>query len=220
MFCDAAQRKVQDARRRSCALRHAVDQDEAARVAVVDVGIERDRLVEVKIADADLVELQRLRREMLERVDVDLVLRLRRSSRRRVFAPIFSEIGRAPAASARPAIQMTVRLELVGDFGERDPPRPARRRGSRRSRPSSVSVIDWPATARVEIAVHRDDARDRAFAARRAARATSSPGTHRAADDRARRSRGNRDSGRLTHCTGRRNGPRRRPRSSISTVSR
>ena len=68
----------------------AVDQDEAAGVAVLRVGVEGDRLVEIEIAHADLVQVQRLRGQMLERVDVDLVLRRRRRSRRRSWPPIFS----------------------------------------------------------------------------------------------------------------------------------
>jgi hypothetical protein len=51
-----------------------VDQDEAASVLVLLIGIEGDRLLEADIADPDLVQLQRLGREMLQRVDVDLVL--------------------------------------------------------------------------------------------------------------------------------------------------
>src|SRR6266704_2829736 len=54
-----------------------IDQDKAARVAVLLVGIEGDYLIEIEIAYADFVQMQRLRREMLERVDVDLVLRRR-----------------------------------------------------------------------------------------------------------------------------------------------
>ena len=71
----AAQRKVQQARADRC-VGHAVDQDEAAGVAVLVVRVERDRLVERQVADADLVEFERLGRQVLERVDVDLVLRL------------------------------------------------------------------------------------------------------------------------------------------------
>ena len=39
-----------------------VDQDEAAGVAVLVVGVEGDRPVELEVADADLVQLERLRR--------------------------------------------------------------------------------------------------------------------------------------------------------------
>ena len=54
-----------------------VDQDEAAGVAVLGVGVESNRLVELELADADLVQLELLCGEMLERVDVDLVLERR-----------------------------------------------------------------------------------------------------------------------------------------------
>ena len=68
----------------------AVDQDEAARVAVLGVGIEGDRLGRVEIAEADFVELQRLAGDVLERVDVDLVLELGDRGGRRSGSPIFS----------------------------------------------------------------------------------------------------------------------------------
>ena len=57
----------------------AVDDDEAAEMAVLVIGREGDGAVEIEIADADLVEAQRLRRDMLQRVDVDLVFRLPRT---------------------------------------------------------------------------------------------------------------------------------------------
>ena len=40
-------------------------------VAVVGVGIERDRAIELELAHPDLVELEPLGRHVLERVDVD-----------------------------------------------------------------------------------------------------------------------------------------------------
>src|SRR5215469_14912369 len=48
----------------------AVDEDEAAKGAVARVRLERDRLVELDLADADVVELEALRGRVLERVDV------------------------------------------------------------------------------------------------------------------------------------------------------
>ncbi len=68
----APQREMQHARADG-AVGDLVDQDEAAKVAVGLVGLERDRPVQREVADADLVELQRLGRQMLQRVDVDLV---------------------------------------------------------------------------------------------------------------------------------------------------
>ena len=55
----AAQREVQQPRA-DRVVGQPVDQDEAAGVAVLRVGIERDRLVEIEVADADLVQMQRL----------------------------------------------------------------------------------------------------------------------------------------------------------------
>ncbi len=52
-----------------------VDQDEAAGLAILRVDIEGHRAVESHIAEADLVEFELLRRLLLQRVDVDLVLR-------------------------------------------------------------------------------------------------------------------------------------------------
>ena len=51
-----------------------VDQDEAASVTVLGVWVERDRTVEVEVAHADRVELERLRGDVLHGVDVHLVL--------------------------------------------------------------------------------------------------------------------------------------------------
>ncbi len=74
MFCERAQRKVQEARadRR---IGHAVDQDEAAGVVVLLVGVERDRLIEREVADADFVEFKLLGGALLERIDVYAVAR-------------------------------------------------------------------------------------------------------------------------------------------------
>ena len=70
----AAQSEVDHARADG-GVGHAVDQDEAAHVAVVAY---TDRtaigLIEADVAHADLVELKHLGGEVLERVDVDLVL--------------------------------------------------------------------------------------------------------------------------------------------------
>ena len=55
---------------------HAVDDDESAGVAVAHIRIEGDALVERDVAHADLVEIELLGRQVLHRVDVDLVLRL------------------------------------------------------------------------------------------------------------------------------------------------
>src|SRR5207248_10522704 len=57
----------------------AVDEDEAAESAILAVGLERDRPVELELAHADVVELEPLGGGVLERVDVDLVLERARS---------------------------------------------------------------------------------------------------------------------------------------------
>ena len=71
----AAQREMDHAGPHS-AVADPVDDDEAAGVVIVGVGIKRDRLIETDIAQANLVQLELLGRQMLERVDVDLVLEL------------------------------------------------------------------------------------------------------------------------------------------------
>ena len=73
MFCGAAQREMDHAGADG-AVGEAVDQDEAAGVVVLGVGIESDRLVEAHVADADLVQFERFRGQLFQRVDVDLVL--------------------------------------------------------------------------------------------------------------------------------------------------
>src|SRR3546814_9664541 len=69
----AAQAEVQHARR-DRRVGDLVDQDEAAERMVIAIGLEGDRLVGRQFDDADAVELECFRREMVERVDVDLVL--------------------------------------------------------------------------------------------------------------------------------------------------
>ena len=69
----AAKREVDHPRRRR-GVGQFVDQDEAAERAVVRKRLEHDRAVGIDLGDADLVELERARREMLEAVDVDPVL--------------------------------------------------------------------------------------------------------------------------------------------------
>ena len=97
-----------------------VDQDEAAERAVGagsfdGIGLEHDLAVGRELGDADRIEAQRLRREMLERVDVDLIfgcLDRRGDSLRAELHPV--------AAAGE---QLLVRhphdrrFELVGGFG-------------------------------------------------------------------------------------------------------
>ncbi|MND74614.1 hypothetical protein D3C80_662110 [compost metagenome] len=69
----AAQGEVQHAGA-DRAVAQPVDDDEAAGVAVVGVGIEGDRPVQVQVADADAVEFQGLGRQVLQAVHIDPVL--------------------------------------------------------------------------------------------------------------------------------------------------
>ena len=55
----------------------AVDDDERAGLAVLLIGIEGDRSGRGEIAEADLVEAERVRGQMLARIDVDLVFERR-----------------------------------------------------------------------------------------------------------------------------------------------
>ena len=95
----------------------AVDEDERARLAVVVVGVEGDRAVELEVADPDLVELELGRGEVLARVDVELVLE--RRDRRG------GDLRADPHQVVAPAVHRVVghphhrRLELVGDAGRR-----------------------------------------------------------------------------------------------------
>ena len=73
---------------------HPVDQDEAAHVAVLGIGIECDGVIEREIAERDLVELEVRGRDVLERIHVDLVLELGHL-RRRQHGPDLQEIGSA-----------------------------------------------------------------------------------------------------------------------------
>src|SRR5690606_3705509 len=51
----------------------AVDQDQAAEVAAVGVGLEGQGRVEVQVADGDVVELERAGREVFAGLDIDPV---------------------------------------------------------------------------------------------------------------------------------------------------
>jgi hypothetical protein len=110
----AAQREVQQAGADGD-VGELVDHDEAARVTVRVVRIEWDGPVEGEVADADLVQLQRGRREVVEVVDVDAVLRLGDRG---------ADGAGADLDQVRPAGEHgvfvhphDVRLELVGHLG-------------------------------------------------------------------------------------------------------
>ena len=52
----------------------AVDQDEATQIAIPTIGVKRDRPVELELADANLVQFERLRSQVLQRVHIDPIL--------------------------------------------------------------------------------------------------------------------------------------------------
>ena len=166
----------------------AVDEDEAAKVAVLVIGRKGDGCVKIEIADADLVELERLRRHVLERVDVDLVFRTVRARRCTVRAPILMRYGRPGSIGSSPIHRM-LGLELIGDL-ER-----VRRPAHEDVAAADIDLVverdgDRLAGQRLfEIAIKGDDAGDRQV--RPEGRTlTSSPGLHGAGGDRSRQSRG------------------------------
>ncbi len=134
--------------------REAVDEDEATGVPVLRVGVKRDRLVQLKVADADLVQLEVAGGDVLERVDVVLVLD-RRDGRA-------DRLGAAAQQVAAAAQQRLLghadngRLELVGQL----------RRvggGHDHAAPAGVDVVGQRQRDRlaghggVEVAVEGDD---------------------------------------------------------------
>ena len=112
----AAQAVGDHARRRGF-VGEAVDQDEGAGLAVVGIGIEGDRHRRREIAEADLVERQRLGGELLQRVDVDAMLQFGDRRGRRLGADLH-EIGAAGQQLLR-AHPDDMRGELIGDFRPR-----------------------------------------------------------------------------------------------------
>ena len=142
----------------------AVDQDEGAELGVVGVALERDRLVQVQVAVRDFVELELLGREVLLRIDVDLVLdlgHLRADRARADLQPV-----RASGQQRLFAQPQQVRRELVGDFrrigcrgddiatagvdlvGERQRDRPTAFRAWRDRHRRSRCAVDSRATSR------------------------------------------------------------------------
>ena len=122
----AAQREVQQAGA-DRVVRDAVDEDEAARVAVLRVRVEGDRLAQLDVDDADLVQLEVVRGDAVERVDVELVLDRRDRGRDRL-RPDAHEI-RAAAQERLLRHPDDRRLELVADLRGRVGGARSRRRG-------------------------------------------------------------------------------------------
>ena len=139
----------------------AVDQDEAAGVAVVR---RRDRRRSAgrgcRLQTPISLSSSVARRQVLQRVDVDLVLERARPWRSRCAVPILSRYGR-PGSIGSSAIQTIVASNWsatsAGGVGRREHDRRALMSISS----ARVRVIDWPATACAQVAVGGDDARDR-----------------------------------------------------------
>ena len=122
-----------------------VDQDEAAHIAIVAIGIEGQRLRQREIAIADFVQRQRLAGQMLQRVDIHLVLQRRYRDRHGGGGQLEQILPARQQFLVRHPEQMG--RELVGDLGPRFA---ASHRTSPReisTSSASVSVTASPATA-------------------------------------------------------------------------
>ena len=102
----------------NCRIADLVDQDETAQRPVVGIGFENDLLVGRQIGDADGVQIQRLGRQMLHRVDVDLIFGLLDRGRHGLRADL------EPIGAARQHFLVRHphdrRFELVGRLGVPD----------------------------------------------------------------------------------------------------
>ena len=149
----------------------AIDQNECARVPVLLVGIERHRHRGGEIAETDLVETERARRQQLKMIDVELVLD-HRDFCGRPGAADPHHVGSSGKQRVAPHPEQ-MRGELVGDIG---PPLRLNKHIAARD----VDVVRQnhcdgvPGVRLVEIAVSRDDPRDGALGAAAAA-TTASP---------------------------------------------
>jgi hypothetical protein len=104
MFCAAAQGEVQHARAHR-AVGDPVDEDEAAEVAVLRIGIEGDRRSRLRLQTPISLSSRRLAASVLQGVHVDLVLGLGDLGRDRA--------GRASAGRAGPAAAARRRIQTV-----------------------------------------------------------------------------------------------------------
>ena len=84
-----------------------IDEDEAPELPAVAVRLEHHRAAQLEAAHADIVQLQLLRRDVLQRVDVDLVFDRGHASPTPWCAPIFIRYVR-PWSSGCSSIQTMV----------------------------------------------------------------------------------------------------------------
>ena len=94
MHIGRAPEPMRDHARRGGLVGGAIDQDEAARVAIVEIGVEGDRHGRREIAEADFVEIELLGGQLVEIVDVETVLEFGDRSRRRPSADL-EQVGTA-----------------------------------------------------------------------------------------------------------------------------
>ena len=114
MHVGRAPEPMRDHARRRRLVGGAIDQDEAAGVAIVGIGVEGDGHGGRDIAEADFVEIELFRRQLVEIVDVETVLELGDRSRRRPAADL-EQIG-AAGQHRLGAHPQEMRRELIGDL--------------------------------------------------------------------------------------------------------
>ena len=124
-------------------------------VAVVGIGFEHDRPVGREFGDADGVQLQRLGRQMLQRVDVDLVFGLAGPSPTRSACRASANRRGRAAAARRPSRRWSPRTGRRPRGGSSAAAITSPREQSTSSARSDVT--DWPATASSRSPSKRDD---------------------------------------------------------------
>ena len=128
-----------------------------ARVAVLRIRIEGDGLGRRDVCVTDFVELQRLGRQVLERVDVDLVLELGDGAGT-ILVPILIRYWRCGSSSSS-----AIHSKCAANWSETS----GRASGAARMSPREISISSartdrdrLPGARLVKVAVHGDDARD------------------------------------------------------------
>ena len=145
-------------------VRQAVDQDETAGISVLPIGVEGDRAIHREVAHADLVQLEPLRGEVLQGIDVHAIFRVG-DRRGHGLRPDLQPVG-AAREHRLVAHPDDCRLELVGHPG-------GRIRGGDDVAAADVDLVGQRQRDRLprdrvgEIAPIRDEARHAAFPPRR-----------------------------------------------------